>query len=62
MLAMRPALGRVRPDILGAPYWFWSLPGFSYVLVYDPRVEPVQIVRVLHTSRDLRPLLSDLDP
>jgi hypothetical protein len=36
---------------------------FPYVLVYDPRPVPPQILRFLHTVRDLPPLLADLrDP
>ena len=34
-------------------YRFWSLPEFSYLLVYDPATDPVQILRCVHTSRDL---------
>ena len=56
----RPRVGRRRPDLLGGPYRFWSLIRFSYLLVYDPQTDPVQILRLLHTKRDLPRALADL--
>ena len=60
MLGARPRVGRRRPDLLGGPYRFWSLIRFSYLLVYDPQTDPVQILRLLHTKRDLPRALADL--
>jgi len=59
-LALRPQLGRRRPDLLPDPFRFWSLPRFGLLLVYDPTTSPALILRVLHTARDLGPLLADL--
>ncbi|HME21378.1 MAG TPA: type II toxin-antitoxin system RelE/ParE family toxin [Acetobacteraceae bacterium] len=61
-LADRPLLGRRRPELLPDPYRFWSLRGFPYLLVYNSTSVPPRILRVLHTARDLPPLLADLGP
>jgi toxin ParE1/3/4 len=60
-LALRPALGRQRPELLPDPYRFWSLRGFPYVLVYNAATTPPRILQVLHTARDLPALLIDLE-
>lgn len=58
-----PAIGRHEPELADARYRFWSVPGFPYLLVYRPDRSPPSIVRFVHTSRDLLPLLADLrDP
>ncbi len=59
-LALRPQLGRRRPDLLRDPFRVWSLPRFALLLIYDPTTEPPSILRVLHTAQDLGPLLGDL--
>jgi len=58
-LGENPLLGSVRPH-LPPPYRFWSLTRFGYVLVYDPRTDPVEILRFVHTKRDLPRVLADL--
>jgi toxin ParE1/3/4 len=60
LLGDRPFAGRHQPELVGPHYRLWSLSSFSYVLVYDPRPVPPQILRLLHTARDLPPLLADL--
>ncbi len=60
LLGTRPLAGRLQPELLGAHYRLWSLSGFPYILVYDPRPLPPQVLRFLHTARDLPPLLADL--
>lgn len=63
LLGQRPLAGRTQPELVGLHYRLWSLPSFPYVLVYDPRPVPPQVLRFLHTARDLVPLLADLsDP
>ena len=59
-LAIRPQLGRRRPELLPDPFRFWSLPRFGLLLVYDPTTSPATILRVLNTAQDLGPLLADL--
>jgi plasmid stabilization system protein ParE len=56
-LALRPQLGL---ELLPDPFRFWSLPRLGLLLVYDPAPNPALILRILHTARDLGPLLADL--
>ena len=61
MLAERPQMGRSRPALAPVRYRFWSLPAFSYLLVYDSAATPIQVLRFVHTARDLPQTLLDLD-
>ncbi len=56
----RPMLGRLRPDLLPAPFRFWRVAGFPYLIVYDATRRPPAVLRLLHMARDLGPLLVDL--
>lgn len=56
----RPMLGRVRPELLPAPYRFWRVAGFPYLMVYNADRQPPVVLRVLHMARDLGPLLAGL--
>jgi len=59
----RPMLGRVRPELLPAPYRFWRVAGFPYLMVYNADRKPPVVLRVLHMARDLGPLLAGIvDP
>jgi plasmid stabilization system protein ParE len=58
-LGANPLLGSPRPH-LPPPYRFWLLSRFGYVLVYDPGTDPVEILRFVHTRRDLPRVLADL--
>ncbi len=60
-IADKPLLGRLRPSLLPPPYRFWSLTTLPYLLVYDPSQTPARILRLLHTSRDLPKVLTDLE-
>ena len=55
LLAERPQIGHVRRDLTDRPVKFWTVD--HYVIVYDPATQPVQIVRLLHGSRDIPELL-----
>jgi plasmid stabilization system protein ParE len=59
-LGVNPHLGRLAPSYVPPPYRFWSLTRFGYVLVYDPTSDPVEILRFVHTRRDLPRVLADL--
>jgi plasmid stabilization system protein ParE len=59
-IGRHPGIGRYEPALADARYRFWSIPGFPYLLVYRPDTTPPSIVRFVHTSRDLPPLLADL--
>lgn len=58
-LATNPGLGSSRAYV-PPRYRFWPLVRFNYLLVYDATREPVQILRVVHTARDLPRLLAEL--
>lgn len=60
LIGTHPAIGRRRPDLAAPRYRFWSLPRHRHVLAYTDATSPPRILRVLHTSRDLPPLLADL--
>lgn len=54
-LAEQPGLGHRREDLASADLRFWSV--FSYLIVFRASTEPLQVVRVLRASRDVRALL-----
>ena len=60
LLGRRPLAGRSDPALVGPHFRLWSLASFPYVMAYDPRPVPPQILRFAHTARDLGPLLSAL--
>jgi plasmid stabilization system protein ParE len=52
MVAKNPQIGHKRTDLTAKPVRFWPvLPYEKYLLVYDPDLQPVQIVRVVHAAR-----------
>jgi plasmid stabilization system protein ParE len=59
-LGANPMLGRAAAAPLPAAYRLWSVTRFGYLLVYDPATDPVQILRCVHTRRDLPRVLADL--
>jgi toxin ParE1/3/4 len=56
-LGQTPNAGHDRKDLTLSPVKFW--PVFSYLVIYDPKPRPINIVRVLHSGRDIPNLLSD---
>src|SRR5258708_3512798 len=56
LVAKNPETGHVREDLTADPVKFWSV--FSYLIVYDPAMKPVEIVRVLHGKRDVEEILN----
>lgn len=60
LLAAHPEIGHLRQDLTGLPVKFWSV--FSYLVVYDPAVSPLAIVRVLHGRRDVQAILGRQNP
>ena len=55
-LARRPLIGRARPEFLTD---LRSLPFGRYVIFYSPRKRGIEVVRVLHGARDLKPLFDE---
>ncbi len=51
-LADRPDLGHPRRDLTDKPVCFFCVRG-TYLIVYDPATEPLQVLRVLHGARDV---------
>jgi toxin ParE1/3/4 len=50
-----PEIGHRRRDITDEPVRFWLV--HSYLIVYDPTPRPIEILRIIHGSRDLRGLV-----
>jgi antitoxin ParD1/3/4/toxin ParE1/3/4 len=55
LLGERPEIGHRREDLTDLPVKFW--PVYSYLIVYDSEKRPIEIVRVLHSARDVPGLL-----
>jgi antitoxin ParD1/3/4 len=57
-LADSPLAGRTRKDLTALPLRFWVVqPYSSYLVVYRPELKPLQIIRILHSARDLPTVL-----
>jgi antitoxin ParD1/3/4/toxin ParE1/3/4 len=54
-LSRFPEMGHLREDLTSEPFRFW--PVYSYLIVYLPETNPLQIVRVLRASRDVSAML-----
>lgn len=55
-LARTPDIGHFREDLADKRHKFFQV--YSYLIVYRFQTKPLQIVRVLHTSRDVHALLN----
>lgn len=51
LLAERPGIGRLREDLADEPLRVW--PVFSYLVIYRPETQPLQIIRIVSGYRDL---------
>jgi antitoxin ParD1/3/4/toxin ParE1/3/4 len=58
-LARNPGKGHWRDDLADRRHRFLLV--YSYLIVYRPETKPMQVIRVLHASRDIQSLL-DLPP
>jgi plasmid stabilization system protein ParE len=56
--ALSPGIGHLREDLTDRPVKFWRV--YSHLVVYDPASQPLNIVAVLHGSRDIAQILKDL--
>ena len=62
-LAEGPVRGSKREDITKLPVRFWTVQAFpNYIIVYDPQSDPLQIIRILHGSRDVLAILGEPEP
>lgn len=55
-LARMPKMGHYRKDLCDEPLRFWQV--YSYLIIYRPETRPLQILRVLHSARDVRSILT----
>ena len=55
LVGSQPGLGHAREDLTSLPVKFW--PVYSYLVIYDPKTKPVEIVRVLHGMRNVEEIL-----
>ncbi|MEW6304251.1 MAG: type II toxin-antitoxin system RelE/ParE family toxin [Verrucomicrobiota bacterium] len=51
-LARRPDLGHFRRDLTDKPVRFFPVRS-TYLVVYDPAADPIQIIRILHGARNV---------
>jgi plasmid stabilization system protein ParE len=57
LLSEQPLVGHARPDLTERPVLFWS--SGKYLIVYRPETNPIRIIAVFHSSRDVATLLTD---
>jgi len=54
-LADHPHLGHTREDLTDQPVRFWLVR--TYYIIYRPETRPLEIVRIVHSARDIPHLL-----
>ncbi len=59
VLAENPRIGHTREDLTDRPVKFWSV--FSYLVIYNPVSDPLEIVSVVHGARDIGQLLKNIE-
>jgi antitoxin ParD1/3/4/toxin ParE1/3/4 len=58
LLTEAPLRGHVREDLTKRPLRFWTVQAYpNYLIVYDPKTHPLQIIRVLHGARNMVAIL-----
>ncbi len=55
-VAERPDLGHFRRDLTDRPVRFFPVRG-TYLIVYDPATDPLEVMRILHGAQDVASLL-----
>jgi plasmid stabilization system protein ParE len=62
-VAESPLRGHSRKDLTSRALRFWTLTRYpNYTIVYRPETAPVQVVAVLHGTRDVRRILKNRQP
>jgi plasmid stabilization system protein ParE len=60
LIVQSPLAGQQRKDLTTLPLRFWILARYpSYLIVYDPRSTPLQIIRILHGMQDVKRILQE---
>jgi antitoxin ParD1/3/4/toxin ParE1/3/4 len=54
-LAENPAIGHFRRDLTDEPVKVF--PAYSWLIIYRPDTRPLQVVSILHSSRDVASIL-----
>src|SRR5271154_3274538 len=54
-LAATPGLGHLRSDLTVRPYFFYAAD--PYLIVYARQIDPLPIIAVLHTARNVSKIL-----
>jgi antitoxin ParD1/3/4/toxin ParE1/3/4 len=57
LLARTPEIGHYRRDLASESVRFWSV--YSYLVIYRAEGRPLEVVRILHASRDVRAILEE---
>jgi plasmid stabilization system protein ParE len=58
-VANSPLRGQTRKDLSKLPLRFWIVQRYpNYIVVYDPKTKPLQIIRILHGKRNLKHILA----
>lgn len=58
LAADKPLAGQIREDLTALPLRLWLVqPYRNCWLVYDPKTTPLQIIRVLHSARNISRIL-----
>jgi len=57
-MVSHPLTGSRRVDFTGKPLRFMLVRRIIYI-VYDPATRPLEIMRILHTSRDIHTILAE---
>jgi toxin ParE1/3/4 len=55
-LAKTPSIGHAREELADKRHRFFLV--YSYLIVYRYETQPLQIIRVLHASRDVQSILA----
>lgn len=58
-LSAYPRIGQLRTDLADVPLRIWVV--LSFLVIYQPDSQPLQILRVIHGSRDIERLMADWD-
>jgi plasmid stabilization system protein ParE len=54
-LVAMPGMGHLREDLVDEPLRFWRV--YSYLIIYRPQTDPLEIVRILSGYRDIQSMV-----
>ena len=54
-LAGMPGMGHLRSDLCDEPLRFFPL--YRFIVIYRAETSPLQVIRVLHSARDVRSIM-----